>query len=78
MRRRNQPRIVAGLLVALVGPLLAGCQQKMAKQPSYKTDDPCAFFTDGALSRLPVAGTVARGQLRIDSALYNGATRMWN
>ncbi len=72
MKRRNPPCIVAGVLATLAAPLLAGCQQKMANQPSYKTDDPCAFFTDGASSRHPVAGTVARGQLRIDTALYTG------
>ena len=44
----------------------------MAVQPSFKPDDACPFFADGASSRRPVAGTVARGQLRTDAALFTG------
>jgi mono/diheme cytochrome c family protein len=52
--------------------LAAGCQQKMADQPSFRPDDPTAFFADGSSSRHPVRGTVARGHLRTDAALYFG------
>ena len=49
-----------------------GCQQKMADQPSYRPDQPCTFFADGTSSRLPVKGTVARGHLEVDAALFTG------
>ena len=52
--------------------ILAGCQQQMADQPSYRPLDPSDFFPDGRSSRPVVAGTVARGQLRTDTALYEG------
>jgi mono/diheme cytochrome c family protein len=53
--------------------LLAGCEQKMAKQPSYKPLDPTSFFPrDGQSARPLVPGTVARGHLRTDLALFSG------
>jgi len=58
--------------VALVLLLLAGCQQKMAAQPSYQPLEPSEFFADGRSARPQVAGTVARGQLRTNLALYTG------
>jgi mono/diheme cytochrome c family protein len=51
---------------------LAGCQQKMADQPSFKPLEPCSFFADGRSARPAVPGTVARGQLRIDRAYFTG------
>ncbi len=56
--------------IALVS--LAGCQQKMADQPSYKDLQPCTFFSDGLSQRPPVAGTIARGQLPADIPLLTG------
>jgi hypothetical protein len=44
----------------------------MANQPSYRPLDPSDFFDDGRASRPLVAGTVARGHLRTDTALYTG------
>jgi mono/diheme cytochrome c family protein len=58
------------LLIALL--LLTGCQQKMADQPSYKESTPCDFFADGRSERPAVPGTVARGYLRSDIALWTG------
>ncbi len=52
--------------------LLAGCQQKMANQPSYKPLVPSRFFDNGQSARPLVAGTVARGHLRTDLALFYG------
>ncbi|MCE5267475.1 MAG: cytochrome c [Planctomycetaceae bacterium] len=52
--------------------LLVGCQQKMADQPSYKPLTPCVFFADGRSERPAVAGTVARGHLQTDVALFSG------
>lgn len=65
-------RIRLALLAALALALPA-CYQKMAVQPSYRRPlGPSDFFSDGRASRPPVPGTVARGQLRTDTALYQG------
>ncbi len=59
------------ILMALIAS--AGCYQKMATQPqAHRPLEPSSFFPDGRSSRAPVAGTVARGQLRTDRALYEG------
>jgi len=44
----------------------------MDRQPSYKPQTASSFFDDGQASRVPVAGTVARGQLKEDDAFYRG------
>ena len=44
----------------------------MAEQPSYKPDQPCDFFADGRSERPAVPGTVARGHLHTDVALFTG------
>jgi mono/diheme cytochrome c family protein len=62
------------LLLLLALGLLAGCQQKMADQPSYKPLEPSTFFPNGLSAREPVPGTVARGHLRTDLALFTGRT----
>ena len=59
-----------GCACALI--VLAGCQQQMADQPSYKPLDASSFFTNGQSARQLVAGTVARGHLEIDSHFYTG------
>jgi mono/diheme cytochrome c family protein len=59
-----------GPILALA--LLSGCQQKMAQQPSYKIYDATDFFGDGLSARPLVPGTVARGHLRTDLALFTG------
>jgi mono/diheme cytochrome c family protein len=59
-------------LRALCILLLAGCQQKMGDQPSYRPLQPSAFFADGRSSRPLVEGTVARGQLETDVGLFTG------
>ena len=51
---------------------LAGCQQQMASQPSYRPLEPSTFFTNGQSSRPLVKGTVARGHLELDWHLYTG------
>lgn len=50
----------------------AGCRQDMHDQPKYEALEATAFFADGRASRPPVPGTVARGQLREDTHLYEG------
>lgn len=51
---------------------LAGCQQQMAVQPSYRPDEPSEFFADGRAARPAVPGSVARGHLRTDLPLFTG------
>jgi hypothetical protein len=58
------------VLLALLA--LPACQQYMARSPAYKPLQPSTFFADGRSSRPLVPGTVARGQLRTDTALYEG------
>jgi mono/diheme cytochrome c family protein len=44
----------------------------MHDQPKYRSMMASSFFKDGASARSPVEGTVARGQLRAEEALYTG------
>lgn len=46
--------------------------QDMDNQPKLKTQARNPLFADRRAMRPPVAGTVARGQLRADDALYRG------
>lgn len=52
--------------------LAAGCRQDMQVQPRYKPLAPSDFWGDGRSARPPVPGTVARGELRINEAMYTG------
>jgi mono/diheme cytochrome c family protein len=70
----RRPRVSLVKSVALAALLAAGCQQKMADQPSFRPHDASVFYSDGTSSRHPVSGTVARGHLRTDAALYFGRT----
>jgi hypothetical protein len=63
---------VAAILAVCVVPLLAGCRQDMHNQPKYQPLEASELFADGAASRTPVEGTVARGHLRDDTRLYRG------
>lgn len=64
----------AGILPALLLFTLlgAGCRMDMHVQPKYEPLDPSSFFPDGRSARQPVPGTVARGELRINEAMYAG------
>jgi mono/diheme cytochrome c family protein len=46
----------------------------MHDQPRYQAYEESDFFADGMASRLPIEGTVARGQLYADSVFYQGLT----
>src|SRR4030095_1196602 len=50
------------------------CRQDMHNQTKMKPYRSSRFFADGQGSRLPVADTVARGQLREDQVFYTGQT----
>lgn len=76
----------SGLLAAalLVVGATAGCRgmtstkppihlnPNMDHQPKYRPQSESAFFYDGAAMREPVPGTVARGELREDTAFFQG------
>ena len=51
---------------------MAGCRQDMHDQPKYIPLRGSTFFEDGRSARTPVAGTVARNELREDALLYTG------
>jgi hypothetical protein len=63
--------MLAAVCVLLV---CAGCRLDMHVQPRYNPYDPTDFFGDGQSARLPVAGTVPRGELTLgpDELLYTG------
>jgi hypothetical protein len=64
-----------GLLVVAVaaaGISATGCRQDMHNQPKYIPLRPSTFFADGRSERPLVEGTVARGHLDADSALWTG------
>jgi mono/diheme cytochrome c family protein len=60
------------LVVVLAAAALAGCRQDMHDAPRIEAYEANAFFPDGRGSRTPPTGTVARGWLRQDEALYTG------
>jgi mono/diheme cytochrome c family protein len=57
------------LLLLLVS---AGCRYDMQDQPKIKPLRGTTFFSDGLGSRQPIQGTIPRGFLRTDTALYTG------
>ena len=63
------PRISIIVIILLTA---TACRQDMHDQPRYEPLEKSTFFKDGRASRPLIAGTVARGQLRIDDHLYKG------
>jgi len=55
-----------------LGALGAACRQDMHDQPRFEPMEASRFFADGRSSRPQVKGSVARGELRLDTALYEG------
>jgi mono/diheme cytochrome c family protein len=70
--KKSRLRGVALAVVAASLVVTAGCRQDMQVQPKYRPLDGTTFFSDGRSARPPVPGTVARGQLRINEAMYTG------
>jgi len=61
------------VLLALALPLLGGCwKENMGSQPKAKPMQESDFFADRTTARPLVEGTVARGDLELDSHLYRG------
>ena len=62
----------AAWVMSLAALLVVGCRQDMHDQPKYIPMRASTFYADGRGSRLPVANTVARGNLREDEYFYTG------
>jgi mono/diheme cytochrome c family protein len=60
------------LAAVLLAVSVSACRQDMHDAPRYEAQEASDFFADGKASRQPPAGTVARGWLRADEALYTG------
>lgn len=58
--------------IALLLGAATSCRQDMHDQPKYIPLRPSEFFADGRSSRPLIEGTVARGHLNDDIALYTG------
>ncbi len=69
---RARGPVVTLALLALTTLVAAGCRQDMHDTPRYEAFEASASFPDGRASRTAPAGTVARGWLRDDEALYTG------
>jgi len=67
---RNLRKVLPALLALIA--VTAGCRIDMHMQPYYRTMAKSDFFPDGRSARLPVEGTVARGDLREDTYFYTG------
>jgi hypothetical protein len=63
-----------GFALALLAStaILAGCRQDMHDAPRYEAFEATSGSPDNRSERTPPAGTVARGWLRDDEALYTG------
>jgi len=71
---RDSRKKASALLVcvAALAFCVSGCRRDMQVQPRYNPYDQAPFFDDDRSARLPVPGTVARGELRLDGLLYTG------
>jgi mono/diheme cytochrome c family protein len=63
---------LASVLPLCILAPLAGCQQKMADQPSYRPLQPSAYFSNGKSAQPLPEGTVAREWMRGDNSLMSG------
>lgn len=64
--------LVKCFILLLCISVLAGCAQTLRDQPKTDPFQESNLFEDSASARMPVADTVARGQLHLDEHLYNG------
>ncbi|MEX2175562.1 MAG: cytochrome c [Pirellulaceae bacterium] len=74
-RTKSQSPLPATWLAATLSCAVwscAGCHRDMHDQPRYEVLEASDFFPDGQSARLPVAGTVARGELNQDEAFSTG------
>ena len=71
-RHKAWARARAVLVLSAIVLFAAGCRQDMHNAPRYEVFEASDSFPDGRASRSAPAGTVARGWLREDEALYTG------
>jgi cytochrome c len=57
--------------LGLILLIAVGCAD-MKDQPRVEPLEESLFYADGSSARMPVEGTIARGQLRLDDKLYRG------
>jgi mono/diheme cytochrome c family protein len=69
--RRRAPVTLAAVLI-VTSAFAAACRQDMHDAPRYEAFEANDQFADGRAARIPPPGTVARGLLREDEALYTG------
>jgi mono/diheme cytochrome c family protein len=69
---RGATRKVLLVAFAVLSLFATGCRRDMQDQPKMKPFRSSSFFRDGLSGRQPVAGTVARGYLRENTALFTG------
>jgi mono/diheme cytochrome c family protein len=68
----NHAPLTARIPLLLAALAVAGCRQDMHDNPRYEAYERSEFFGDERSMRPQVEGTVARGQLREDQALFAG------
>jgi mono/diheme cytochrome c family protein len=70
---KRPANIIRAILTLSLPLAAAGCwKENMGSQPKAKPMQESIFFADGATARPLVEGTVARGDLELDSHLYRG------
>ena len=70
---RTSPLTIAHrVTVARIALGSLACRQDMHDQPKYSALEAAPFFADNSSARPPLPGTVPRGQLRDDRALFTG------
>jgi mono/diheme cytochrome c family protein len=67
---RNPHNFLPAILLLIT--VTVGCRLDMHIQPYYRTEAKSDFFGDERSARLPVEGTVARGDLHEDAYFYTG------
>ena len=72
IRHSSFPRGSCWWIVLVVTCCFTGCIQEMADQPRYDPLEANPVFVAELLSRTPVTGTVARGQLELNEPFYTG------
>jgi mono/diheme cytochrome c family protein len=68
----NRQSAITCLLLLAICLLAPACRQDMQNQPKMKPFRGSSFFGDGLSARQPVEGTIPRGYLRTDTALFTG------
>ena len=71
-RSRGWRPLFACCCLLLLLLISSACRRDMQDQPKMKPFRGTTFFGDGLSSRQPIDGTIPRGFLRTDTALYTG------